>query len=177
MRRSSMQLLVANLFGIAAMLAGGPAIAEDPSAGATLINSEGHEVGKVSLTESPNGVLLHAELHDIPAGTHGFHLHTVGSCTPDFKAAGGHFNPTGKKHGFMAKEGAHLGDMPNIHVPASGALTFEFFLPEVTIATGETQLLDSDGTAVMVHAKPDDYRTDPAGDAGDRIACGVIKKK
>lgn len=177
MKKFPTRHLVATLCGLATILAAGSAIAQDSAAAATLANSQGREVGTVSFTEGSNGLLLQADLHDLPAGTHGFHLHAVGACTPpDFKAAGGHFNPTEKKHGFLAKEGPHLGDMPNIHVPASGTLAFEFFLPEVTIDK-EAQLMDKDGTAVMIHSKADDYKTDPAGEAGDRIACGVIEKK
>ena len=177
MKKTCIKQLVGTVCGIVAILAGGSAIAGDYAAEAKMTNSEGREVGTVSFTEGPRGLLLHAELHDLLAGTLAFHLHATGSCSPDFMAGGGHFNPTGKKHGFLAEEGPHLGDMPNIHVPASGTLAFEFYLPEVSLDKGEARLLDDDGATVMIHAKPDDYKTDPAGGAGDRIACGVIQKK
>lgn len=163
---------------IAVVTAAGYAAGQEKAdAEAVLQSTDGRDAGTAVFFQSPHGVLLKADLKNLPAGELGFHIHANGSCSPDFKAAGGHFNPTGKKHGFMSEAGPHLGDMPNIHVPASGMLQVQQFLPDVTVDKGENRLLDDDGAALMIHAKPDDYTTDPAGDAGDRIACGVIKKK
>lgn len=139
---------------------------------ADIKNAQGQSIGSVTLTETPHGVLVAANLTSAPAGPHAFHLHAVGKCEAPFTTAGGHLNPDSKKHGIKSKEGAHAGDLPNISVPASGALTFEVLAHGVTMA----QVLDADGSAVVLHQGVDDYATDPAGAAGDRIACGVIAK-
>jgi Cu-Zn family superoxide dismutase len=118
--------------------------------------------------------LITLELTAAPPGAHGFHIHTTGKCEPPkFESAGGHFNPDESKHGFLNPEGPHAGDMPNIHVPESGKLTVEVLNTLVTVG-GENALLDEDGAALVLHADPDDYKSDPAGHAGGRIACGVI---
>ena len=103
-------------------------------------------------------------------------LHAVGKCEPPFKSAGGHFNPTGKKHGIEAAAGLHAGDMPNVHVGADGALVIEVLNQRISLVPAETNLFDDDGAAIVIHAGPDDYKTNPAGAAGPRIACGVIEK-
>jgi superoxide dismutase, Cu-Zn family len=152
---------------------GSSAYAAD-KASAVLKDKDGKEVGKVELTDSPSGVLLRLTLEGIPPGDHAFHVHAVGKCEPpDFKSAGPHFNPDETKHGLLNPEGPHSGDMPNLHVPDSGKLTVEVFNEMVTL-DGEQALLDDDGSAIVVHASADDYTTDPAGNAGDRIACGVV---
>ena len=140
---------------------------------AKLKNAEGGSVGEVTLTQTPHGTLLHAKFVNLPPGAHAYHVHTVGKCEPPFKSAGGHYNPEGKKHGFLAADGLHAGDMPNIHVPASGALEIEVLN---TLLKLDSNLFDADGAAIVLHAGPDDYKTDPAGAAGGRIACGVIAK-
>jgi Cu-Zn family superoxide dismutase len=163
---------------LAAALAAGPALAQEVTATASLKGTDGQDFGTVSFAETPAGVLITAELKGLPPGVHGFHLHEKGACTPDFKAAGGHFNPTGAEHGFMAEGGPHAGDMPNIHVPDSGSLTIEVLDPYISLKEGmEETLFDDDGTAVVIHAGADDYTSQPSGDAGDRIACGVVEKK
>ena len=111
-----------------------------------------------------------------PAGERAFHIHAVGKCEPPFTSAGGHFNPASKKHGIAAAEGSHAGDMPNLHVPASGELMVEILNGAVTLEKGKANsVFDSDGSAIVIHAGVDDYKTDPTGNAGDRIACGVIQ--
>jgi Cu-Zn family superoxide dismutase len=164
---------------LAALLAGtlllAPPLAAD-TASAVLKDPQGNEVGKAALVDTPSGVLLTLELTAAPQGAHGFHIHTTGKCEPqDFASAGGHFNPDETKHGLMNPEGPHAGDMPNIHVPESGKLTVEVLNPLVTLSK-ESALLDEDGSALVLHADPDDYKSDPAGHAGGRIACGVITK-
>ena len=145
------------------------------SARATIQDAKGQTVGEAQLQETPHGVLLKLTLKDIPAGTHGLHVHQVGKCeAPAFTSAGGHFSPDGRKHGFHTAEGPHTGDLPNIEVPASKMLVTEHLVANATLKTGPRALLDADGAAIVVHANRDDYRTDPAGDAGGRIACGVI---
>lgn len=145
------------------------------SATAELRDPEMNPVGMVELTETPNGVLLDIRLEGIPEGVHAFHIHETGVCEPPFKSAGGHFNPGGAHHGMLSEEGMHAGDLPNIHMPA-GALRLEVLAEHVTLAEGEeNSLFDDDGSAIVIHDGADDYSTDPAGDAGDRIACGVIE--
>jgi superoxide dismutase, Cu-Zn family len=150
-----------------------PAFAAD-TATAILKDPDGKEVGKVTLTAVPTGVLLDADLTALPPGDHAFHIHEFGKCeAPDFKSAGGHFNPEEDEHGLMNKAGPHSGDMPNIHVPENGKLHIEVLNQMVNLSQG---LLDADGSAIVIHEGPDDYTSDPAGDAGPRIACGVIEK-
>ncbi|MCC6984559.1 MAG: superoxide dismutase family protein [Bauldia sp.] len=167
------------LLGAAALLAAfaAPIAASSQTpatATAEIADAAGQSVGNATFTETPHGVLIRAELTGLPPGEHGFHLHETGQCAPPFETAGGHFNPTGAQHGLLNAAGPHAGDMPNIHVPDGGAITLAVLNTLVTLAEGETSLLDADGSALMVHAMADDYATDPAGEAGDRIACGVV---
>ncbi|MXY33163.1 MAG: superoxide dismutase family protein [Boseongicola sp. SB0676_bin_33] len=140
-------------------------------ASAAMMNANGESVGSITLRATPHGTLLHARLENLPAGAHAFHVHAVGVCEPPFASAGGHFNPDGAKHGFDSAEGMHAGDMPNIHVPASGQLEVEVLN---TLLKLDASLFDEDGASIVIHDGPDDYATDPAGAAGPRIACGVI---
>lgn len=147
------------------------------SARATLQNADGKPVGEAILEETPHGVLITLSVRNFPRGTHAFHIHEVGKCEPPFASAGSHFNPMGKKHGLKSPEGMHAGDFPNLEVPASGSLKAQVLATMVTLKEGETNsLFDADGSALVIHAGPDDYRTDPAGEAGARLACGVIAK-
>ena len=161
------------LAGLALSVAGFNAAGAAEQARATMVNANGESVGEVVLMQTPQGALLHAKLTGLPAGAHAFHVHAVGKCEPPFKSSGGHFNPDGKKHGILAEDGMHAGDMPNIHVPESGALEIEVLNALLAL---DANLFDDDGAAIVIHAGPDDYKTDPAGAAGPRIACGVIVK-
>jgi Cu-Zn family superoxide dismutase len=128
----------------------------------------------VQLTQIPEGVLLKLAANGLPPGNHAFHIHAVGKCEPPFESAGGHFNPTGQAHGILAGKG-HAGDMPNLHVPANGELAVEVIDSAVTLEKGKpNSLLQQAGTAIVIHAGQDDYKSDPAGNAGARIACGVV---
>ena len=143
---------------------------------ATIMTEESETLGTVTLTQGPQGVLVSADLNGLPPGGHGFHIHSVGSCSPDFSAAGGHFDPGGESHGFMHSTGMHAGDLPNIYANAAGAARAEAFTAAVTLAADdERSLFDSDGSAIVVHEKPDAYGED-VGSAGARIACGVIER-
>ena len=145
------------------------------TAKATLKDQAGKEVGMVQLVETPHGVLVKLALKGAVPGEHAFHIHAVGKCEPPFTTAGGHFNPASKKHGLAVAEGAHAGDMPNLHIPASGDLMVEILNGAIPLTKGKpNSVFDTDGSAIVVHAGVDDYKTDPAGNAGDRIACGVI---
>jgi superoxide dismutase, Cu-Zn family len=142
---------------------------------ATLKDATGKEVGQAELVQTPQGVLVKLSLKGAVAGDHAFHVHAVGKCEPPFTSAGGHFNPGAKKHGIEAAEGAHAGDMPNLHIPASGELVVEIANPMISLVKGQpNSVFDADGSALVIHAAADDYKSDPTGNAGDRIACGVI---
>ena len=157
---------------LACVLLAAPTAAAD-KATAVLKNSKGKTVGTVTLTAVPTGVLLNADLTALLPGDHAFHIHGTGKCEPpDFKSAGGHFNPEEDKHGLTSEAGPHSGDMPNIHVPESGRLHIEVLNQMVSLPG----LFSGEGTAIVIHQGPDDYKTNPAGAAGPRIACGVIKK-
>jgi superoxide dismutase, Cu-Zn family len=167
-RKSTLAAMLAIGFALAA-----PAAAAD-KATAVLKDAKGNEVGKAELTATPSGVLISLNMSAVPAGEHAFHIHAVGKCEPpDFKSAGPHFNPDEKKHGLMNAEGPHAGDMPNLHVPGDGKIQVEVLEPMVTL-NKMAPLLDQDGSALVIHADVDDYVSDPAGNAGDRIACGVV---
>jgi superoxide dismutase, Cu-Zn family len=160
--------LAGSLVAIAAM----PAHAQ--SAKATLKNADGKEVGRAALTQAATGgVLIALSVNGLPAGDHAFHVHAVGKCEPPFTSAGGHFNPGNKKHGMLAPEGQHAGDMPNLHIPASGTLAVDIVNTAITLEKGKAN--DANGLSFIIHAGKDDYKTDPTGDAGGRIACGIIE--
>ena len=144
---------------------------------AKLHNAQGKTVGTATLTESNGGVRIAANLRDLPQGQHALHIHAVGTCTPpNFESAGDHFNPYGKQHGLQDPDGAHAGDLPNIVVEPDGTVSISTVAQHVTLASGKNSLLREQGTALVIHAKADDHRTDPSGNSGDRIACGVITK-
>lgn len=150
--------------------------ADAGTAHAKLADAAGKEVGVVEFRDTPNGVIVHAEFTGLPAGTHAFHVHAVGKCEPPtFDSAGGHFNPENHQHGFAVKGGWHSGDLPNITLPADGKLTIDVLASELSVSDGDEKMLDADGAAVVVHEGVDDYTTQPTGNAGKRIACGVVQ--
>jgi Cu-Zn family superoxide dismutase len=172
-RRVNMFRTVAATLAAAAIVTAAGWASAAEMAGAELKNQAGESVGSVTLTQTPHGTLMHAKLMNLPAGAHAFHVHAVGKCEAPFKSAGGHYNPSGAKHGIMNADGKHAGDMPNVHVPDSGALEIEVLAAAVSL---NDDLFDADGAAIVMHEGPDDYMSDPAGAAGPRIACGVIVK-
>ena len=145
---------------------------------ADLINTSGYKIGDADFAEdeSQPGVVLRLHIWDLPPGAHGMHIHDQGRCdTPDFNLAGGHFNPFGKKHGLRNPEGPHAGDLPNLNIPSSGSVDITLGIPSVTLRDGRNSLLQPHGTSIVIHANPDDGMSDPAGNSGARIACGVIR--
>lgn len=149
-----------------------PAAAQ--SAKAALKDKSGKDVGTAELMQVPDGVLIKLALKGAPTGDHAFHIHAVGKCEPPFESAGPHFNPTNDKHGIMSGRG-HAGDMPNLHIPKNGELEVEVINAAITLDKGKpNSVFHPGGTSVVLHAGKDDYKTDPAGNAGDRVACGVI---
>jgi Cu-Zn family superoxide dismutase len=143
--------------------AGGPQLA--------LVGTSGQVLGSVRMWETPGGVTFRIAAAGLPHGLHGVHVHSVGRCEgPGFASAGPHWNPTQHQHGFNNPAGPHAGDLPNVTVAANGVLQEAVTLPGASFAS----LLDGDGAALVIHAKADDYATDPSGNSGDRVACAVI---
>lgn len=166
--------------GAAAILAAGLiGSAQTPSmVHVNLQDGKGQSVGMAMISSAKDGVSIALSLSNLPAGDHAIHLHAVAKCEgPAFTSAGPHFNPATKQHGLENPNGHHAGDMPNITVGADGTLQKTITNTAVTLGSGANSLFANGGTALVIHAKADDLKTDPAGNAGDRIACGTITAK
>ena len=146
-------------------------------ANATLMLANGASAGTAELLQGPDGFRVHVDAKGLPPGVHGIHLHTVGKCdAPSFTTAGGHLNPDGHQHGAENPAGSHLGDLTNLTVGPDGTGALDFALRGGADMTGPA-LFDADGTALVIHAAPDDYKTDPSGNSGARLACGVFVRQ
>jgi Cu-Zn family superoxide dismutase len=150
--------------------------ASSVSAVANMNGVDGNSLGQVSFSQTAEGVLLQVRLEGLKPGVHAIHIHETGKCEgPDFETAGGHFNPDNVSHGYLVGRESHAGDMPNFTVSSDGNAVVEIMNPDVVLAAGQKHsLLGGAGAAVVVHSGADDYRSQPAGDAGGRVACGVI---
>jgi Cu-Zn family superoxide dismutase len=166
-------------FAIILSLTGCASVGELPTAKlgqARLTNANGLPAGTAVVAAAGDKVTITVAAIGLPAGPHGLHLHTTGKCeAPAFASAGAHLNPGGHQHGSANPQGSHLGDLPNLVIDSSGAGTLTSEL-KATRAEAEAALFDADGTAIVIHAGPDDYRTDPTGGSGARIACGVLTR-
>jgi Cu-Zn family superoxide dismutase len=139
-------------------------------------DAAGRDLGTLTLANTTGGLLLTGTLSALPAGTHGIHVHAIGRCEPPFASAGPHWNPASRQHGTANPDGPHLGDMPNITAAPDGSAIVSVMTPGGTLL-GTDAAMDADGAAVVIHERSDDYRTDPSGNSGARIACGVVRSR
>ncbi len=152
------------------------AAAAAPAATADLRNVLGESKARATASQLGDTVRVRVDATGMPRGTYAAHVHAIGACNPpDFTSAGPHWNPTGAQHGKNNPAGMHKGDLPNLSVGTDGRGSLEYSIPAATLTGGTQPLLDADGAAVVIHAQADDYRSDPAGNAGARIACGVFR--
>lgn len=152
------------------------AAGDDLTARAEIRGTTGKTMGTAVLTEEKEGVKIELKVSGLTPGRHGFHLHEKGVCEPpDFKSAGGHFNPFGRQHGAMNPKGKHAGDLPNLVAREDGTAEVTAVAEGTTLGKGAGSLLKEGGTSIVIHAAPDDEMSDPAGNSGARIACGVVR--
>ena len=153
------------------------AIAADSFEG-EIIDKSGEVIGTLKLTQGSQGVVVNINVSGLPAGYHGMHFHAVASCdhAGGFKSAKGHVDPDKKPHGFLNEDGPHEGNLPNLIVGKDGSVEVELYSSLVSLSEGSANLLDADGSSLIIHANPDDHNTQPIGGSGGRIACAVIAK-
>lgn len=171
------KMTIVGLIGALFLLSHAAGAAEQERARADIKNAQGNTVGTASLRETKDGLLILVNANGLPEGLHAVHIHAVGKCEgPAFTSAGGHFNPLNKQHGLKNPDGPHAGDLPDLYVNKDGVGRYEALMESVTLGAGVTSVLDADGSAIVIHATADDNMTDPTGNSGDRIACGMITK-
>ena len=161
--------------GLVFLLASNASAQGQSRAYAELKDKDGKSVGTANLREAAGGVVIQLQVKGLSPGLHAIHVHAVGKCeAPAFDSAGGHFNPAQKKHGLKNPDGPHAGDLPDVYVATSGSGRYEVLTDGITLKPGTISIFDADGSALVIHASADDNMSDPAGNSGDRIACGVI---
>ena len=166
MRAAGLVVVALLLAGCSSMMSGG-----DNAAVAELTNTSGQSVGTARFTQAGNVVRILVEAKGLPPGPHGAHVHAVGKCDPpDFNSAGPHFNPTNKQHGALNPQGSHAGDLPNLTVGPDGTGRMETTTEQLSLGSGPSSVWDADGSALFVHANADDFKTDPTGNSGARVA-------
>lgn len=174
-----MKIKFAILLGVLFIILSIQTQAKAHQAFAEIQNSKGEKIGKAIFNQTKDGIDVQVTASSLTPGKHGIHIHEVGKCDPpDFKSAGGHFNPSHKHHGLQNPQGAHGGDLPNLIVKPNGTGKIKFLLKDATLREGSAfshSLFHPNGTSLVIHAKEDDEKTDPSGNSGDRIACGVIR--
>ena len=172
---SKMRLAI--LTATLSLFAQAPCALAQEHASAELKNAEGKSVGSVDLREIKGGVLIGIRSTGLPPGLHAVHIHSSGQCqAPAFTSAGPHFNPLNMKHGLKSAEGSHAGDLPDMYVNRDGVGRYEVLMESVKLGSGQLSILEPYAKAIVIHATADDNDTDPSGNSGDRIACGVITK-
>lgn len=177
MQRTLVTLTALALAGCA-MAPGGGGPGTGPTATADLKNAQGQSVGTATFTGQDGKVRLVVQAKGLTPGKHGIHIHAVGRCEPPaFTSAGGHYNPLSRKHGLESADGAHAGDLPNLEADGSGNARYEATTDRITLSDGPVSVFDGDGSALVIHEKDDDQKTDPTGNSGGRVACGVIEKR
>lgn len=173
MKKTAIIMAILLVLSFSAMAYAQDGVVRRAQAGLKDVN--GTTVGYATFTEDGKGVVhINVLVKGLPPGKHGIHIHEVGSCTPNFSAAGEHFNPMGKKHGLNNTQGAHAGDLPNLEVNKAGIGRLSTKTDMITLSPGNKTIFDNNGSALVIHAGPDDQMTDPTGNSGGRIACGVI---
>lgn len=164
------------LVGCATMGTGGTG--GGSTATAQLKDGKGQPIGTAALTERDGRVRIVVQVKGLTPGPHGIHIHAVGRCDPpEFTSAGDHYNPLGMRHGLETPDGGHAGDLPNLEADPSGNARYEATTDRITLRDGLVSVFDGDGSAVVIHQGPDDQKTDPAGNSGGRVACGVIERR
>jgi Cu-Zn family superoxide dismutase len=174
MKRTSIALLLVLLGGCSTFR---QSPTTDNTAVADVVDAQGKAVGTANFVQLNDAVRIVLEVRGLPPGLKGVHIHETGTCDgPGFTTAGGHFNPENKQHGTLNPRGPHAGDLPNINIGSDGSGRMETASKQVSLVSGPTSLFDGDGSAIVIHAAQDDFQTDPTGNSGARIACGVIRK-
>jgi Cu-Zn family superoxide dismutase len=170
---------IALLAGVLLICSGGASAQKETEAESMkveIVNSQGETIGHATLALASQGVKVAVQVSKLPLGPHGFHIHAVGACDPPaFTTAGGHFNPMNKQHGLQNPAGPHAGDLPDLVVGPDGTAETEILAPGLRFADSPESIFPPGGTALVIHARADDGRTDPDGNAGERIACGIIR--
>jgi Cu-Zn family superoxide dismutase len=178
-RKEAKEMRNCLLLGISALFLVTTAFGQsaEKAAHADMYNAKGEKIGTATFREAQGGVKIDVEVAQLPPGLHAVHVHAVGKCeAPDFKSAGAHLNPEGKKHGTQNPEGPHAGDLPNLEVGADGRAKTSVLGTRVSLSDATNSLFPTNGTSLVIHEKPDDNLTDPAGNAGARIACGLAQR-